>query len=76
LRLNFVAAVHLVSAPQSSVFARLVSGTFYETIVLEISYVFINTDLFELAAEFIGRPGFIVLISGGYLSYFPPDRVG
>jgi len=33
LRFNFVVAAHLVSALHSSVFARLASGSFYETIV-------------------------------------------
>jgi hypothetical protein len=32
LRFNFVVAAHLVSALHSSVFARLASGAFYETI--------------------------------------------
>jgi len=32
LRFNFVFAAHLVGALHSSVFARLASGTFYETI--------------------------------------------
>jgi len=32
LRFNFVVAAHLVSARHSSVFARLASGAFYETI--------------------------------------------
>jgi hypothetical protein len=35
LRFNFVVAAHPVSAPHSSVFARLASGAFYETIVLK-----------------------------------------
>jgi hypothetical protein len=33
LRFNFVAAAHPLSALPSSVFARLASGAFYETIV-------------------------------------------
>jgi len=33
LRFNFVVAAHRVSALHSSVFARLPSGAFYETIV-------------------------------------------
>ena len=42
LRFNFVVAAHLVSALHSSVFARLASGAFYETIVLETFYEIIN----------------------------------
>jgi len=38
LRFNIVVAAHLVSALHSSVFARLASGAFYETIVPEIFY--------------------------------------
>jgi hypothetical protein len=34
LRFNFVVAAHFVSALHSSVFTRLASGAFYETIVL------------------------------------------
>jgi hypothetical protein len=36
LRFNFVVAAHLGSALHSSVFARLASGAFYETIVQTI----------------------------------------
>ena len=42
LRFNFVVAAHLVSALHSSVFARLASGAFYETIVLATFYEIIN----------------------------------
>jgi hypothetical protein len=35
LRFNFVVAAHLVSALHSSVFARLASGAFYQTIFSE-----------------------------------------
>jgi hypothetical protein len=38
LRFNFVVAAHLVSALHSSVFARLASGAFYETIVTVTFY--------------------------------------
>jgi len=41
LRFNFVVAAHRVSALHSSVFARLASGAFYETIALLIFYEFI-----------------------------------
>jgi hypothetical protein len=34
LRSNFIVAPHLISALHSSIFARLASGAFYETIVL------------------------------------------
>jgi hypothetical protein len=33
LRFGFVVAAHLASALHSSVFARLASGSFYETII-------------------------------------------
>jgi hypothetical protein len=42
LRFNFVVAAHLVSALHSSVFARLASGAFYETIVPVTFYEIIN----------------------------------
>jgi hypothetical protein len=42
LRFNFVVAAHLVSALHISVFARLASGAFYETIVLVTFYGIIN----------------------------------
>jgi hypothetical protein len=42
LRFNFVVAAHLVSALHSSVFARLASGAFYETIVLVTFYEIIS----------------------------------
>jgi hypothetical protein len=42
LRFNFVVAAHLVSAPHSSVFARLASGAFYETIALVTFYEIIK----------------------------------
>jgi len=38
LRFNFVVAAHLVSALHSSVFARLASGAFYDTLVLMAFY--------------------------------------
>jgi len=38
LRFNFVVAAHPVSALHSSVFARLASGAFYETIVFATFY--------------------------------------
>jgi len=38
LRFNFVVAAHLVSALHSSVFARLASGAFYETIRVATFY--------------------------------------
>jgi hypothetical protein len=44
LRFNFVVAAHLVSALHSSVFARLASGAFYETIVPATFYEIINLD--------------------------------
>jgi len=44
LRFNFVVAAHLVSALHSSVFARLASGAFYETIVPVTCYEIINLD--------------------------------
>jgi hypothetical protein len=36
LRFNIVVAAHLVSALHSSVFARLASGAFYETIKVRV----------------------------------------
>jgi len=42
LRFNFVVAAHLESALHSSVFARLASGAFYETIVLAPYYELIK----------------------------------
>jgi hypothetical protein len=42
LRFNFVVAAHPVSALHSSVFARLASGAFYETIVFATFYEIIN----------------------------------
>jgi hypothetical protein len=42
LRFNFVVAAHLVSALHSSVFARLASGAFYETILRVTFYEIIN----------------------------------
>ena len=42
LHFNFVVAAHLVSALHSSVFVRLASGSFYETIVLVIFYEIIK----------------------------------
>ena len=42
LRFNFIVAAHLVSALHSSVFARLASGAFYETIVPMTFYEIIN----------------------------------
>jgi hypothetical protein len=42
LRFNFVFAAHLISALHSSVFARLASGAFYETIVPVTFYEIIN----------------------------------
>jgi len=45
LRFNFVVAAHPVSALHSSVFARLASGAFYETIVFATFYEIINYDL-------------------------------
>jgi hypothetical protein len=53
LRFNFVVAAHLVSALHSSVFARLASGAFYETIVLATSYEIISFDGFAKSP----RPG-------------------
>jgi len=44
LRLNFVVAAHLVSALHSSVFVRLASGAFYETIVLVTFYKTFKVD--------------------------------
>jgi hypothetical protein len=44
LRFNFVVAAHLVSALHSSVFARLASGAFYETIVLVTFYEIFNFE--------------------------------
>jgi len=43
LRLNFVVAAHLVSALNSSVFARLASGAFYETSFLVTFYEIIKS---------------------------------
>jgi len=42
LHFNFVVAAHPLSALHSSVFARLASGAFYETIVLQTFYEIIN----------------------------------
>jgi len=42
LHFNFVVAAHRVSALHSSVFARLASGAFYETIVPATYYEIIN----------------------------------
>ena len=42
LRFNFVVAANPVSALHSSVFARLASGAFYETIVWMTFYEIIN----------------------------------
>jgi len=42
LRFNFVVAAHPGSALHSSVFARLASGAFYETIVPVTFYEIIN----------------------------------
>jgi len=49
LRFNFVVAVHLVSALNSSVFARLASGAFYEIIVPATFYEII---LFRYSDKF------------------------
>jgi hypothetical protein len=46
LRFNFVVAAHLVSALHSSVFARLASGAFYETIVRVTFYEILNFSWF------------------------------
>jgi len=43
LRFSFVVAAHLASALHSSVFARLASGSFYETIVPVTFYETINS---------------------------------
>jgi hypothetical protein len=42
LRFNFVVAAYVQSTLHSSVFARLASGAFYETIVLLTFYDFIK----------------------------------
>jgi len=42
LHFNFVVAAHLVSALHSSVFVRLASGAFYETIFPVTFYEIIN----------------------------------
>jgi len=47
LRFNFVVTAHLVSALHSSVFARLASGAFYETIVLVTFYEIIMNRPYE-----------------------------
>ncbi|MCX5912537.1 MAG: hypothetical protein NTV04_11450, partial [Deltaproteobacteria bacterium] len=52
LRFNFVVAAHLVSALHSSVFARLASGAFYETIVL---VTFCEIIKFHFSMKF-GKP--------------------
>jgi hypothetical protein len=46
LRFNFVVAAHPLSALHSSVFARLASGAFYETIVPPTFYEMIIIDGF------------------------------
>jgi hypothetical protein len=48
LRFNFVVAAHLVSALHSSVFARLASESFYETIVPVTFYENINFEFFKI----------------------------
>jgi hypothetical protein len=49
LRFNFVVAAHLVSALHSSVFARLASGAFYESIVPVTSYEIIFLDITKVS---------------------------
>jgi hypothetical protein len=52
LRFNFVVAAHLISALHSSIFARLTSGAFCETIVLVTFYEIIKMGLvFPFDAE-------------------------
>jgi hypothetical protein len=52
LRFSFVVAAHLASALHSSVFARLASGSFYETIVLVTFHeiITLETPLFSGSA--------------------------
>jgi hypothetical protein len=49
LRFTFVVAAHLGGALHSSVFARLASGAFYQTIVLVTFYEIIMDDCIEIS---------------------------
>jgi hypothetical protein len=51
LRFNFVVAAHPESALHASVFARLASGAFYETIVPTTFYEIINLLHFLILGE-------------------------
>jgi hypothetical protein len=57
LRFNFVVAAHLVSALHSSVFARLASESFYETIIPVTFYEIIKTDGFVKKSPAKTGPG-------------------